>query len=150
MQSVLQEWVMNLPLKMQSTMLLSLRGPDGMSKENDGKKILRILRSCVLVTAHPGKPDSFMGDQKTHPTVGDDVFVHFIEAHDEYPHHWLMHLIHAAEIVGQFHPDTDTAMWWYAFYAGMVAAFHMQPEGLENLQERLGAVKPEEEGWVAV
>ena len=134
-QSVIQPWVTALPLRMQSTMLLSLRGPDGCSKENVAKILLRQLRSAVLVPAFPGTPDSFMGDQRGY--VEWSVAKWFIDNHDEYPHHWIMHFVHAAEIVGQFHPDATIRAFWQEVYVEMASGFHMLPENGYELRHRL-------------
>lgn len=132
---VIQEWCWVLPLRMQSTMLLSLRGPDGCSKHNTAKELLRQLRSAVLVPAFPGVPDSFMGDQRGYADWR--VAEAFIDDHDAYPHHWLMHFIHAAEIVGQFHPRDDVRAFWWRLYLSLAEAFHMRNENIDELSRRL-------------
>ncbi len=45
---------------------------------------------------------------------------HLIEASDELPHHWYMHYMHAAEIVGYNHPDQRIAQFWRGVYERMV------------------------------
>ena len=52
--SVLQPWVERLPLRMQSTLLLGLRGPDTHACPNV-KKISRWLRG---LTFRPANPDN--------------------------------------------------------------------------------------------
>ena len=135
MRSVIQEWAMELPLRMQSTMLLAMRGPDGCSKHNTAKVLLRQLRAAVLVPAFPGRPDSFMGDQSGY-CAWDDAEA-FLDDHDAFPHHWLMHFIHAAEIVGQFHPNDAIRGFWWRFYLALCETFHMRNENLDELLQRL-------------
>ena len=36
----------------------------------------------------------------------------FFEDHDEYPHHFIMHLIHCSEVVGYKHPDIKIKNVW--------------------------------------
>jgi hypothetical protein len=137
---VQQVWTWALPLRMQSLLMLAMRGPDGCSKENGAKVLLRELRSVVLVPAFPGKPDSFMGLQKGF--CDWDVVETFAEHHDEYPHHWLMHFIHAAEVVGQFHPDHHVQSFWWNVYVALCHAMHMHNENLDELLRRLGDPEP--------
>lgn len=124
-----------LPIRMQSTMILSLRGPDACAKHNTAKELLRQLRSVVLVPAFPGTMDSFMGDQKGYTDIS--IVNAFLDDHDEYPHHWLMHFVHAVEIVGQFHPDDRIREFWWQLYLFLCQAFHMHPENIEELHRRL-------------
>ncbi len=138
---VVRAWVDDLPLRMQSTLLLSMRGPDGCAKEASAKVLVRELRYVVLHPAFPKElypnkaEDVFMGTQTG--LCSWSVVEHFKEHHDEYPHHWLMHFIHAAEIVGQFHPADDVRAFWWSTYAAMCSAMHMQPEDIEQLSRRL-------------
>jgi hypothetical protein len=137
---VVKDWVWELPLRMQSTLLLALRGPDGTAKEGPAKRIVREYRYVVLVPAFPmdifpKDDDVFMGTQTGY--LDADAIRTFKNNHDEYPHHWLMHLIHAAEIVGQFHPDDNTRTFWWMFYLEMCDAMHMLNEDIQQLSERL-------------
>lgn len=139
---VQQEWTWTIPLRCQSLLMLATRGPDGCRKHDSAKVLLRQMRSVVLVPAFPGQPDSFMGDQRG--LCEWDIVELFADAHDEYPHHWLMHFIHAAEVIGQFHPDDAVRAFWWNVYTRMCHAFHMHPENLDELERRLG--DPVEEG----
>lgn len=56
---------------------------------------------------------------------------------DRYPVHFLLHIIHAAEVIGFNHPDPNEAEFWKAFYYNMVQAFHMYPETKEQNNFRL-------------
>ena len=47
---------------------------------------------------------------------------------DHYPVHWILHFVHAAEIVGYFHPDKFIRRRWNSFYLAMADAFHMRAE----------------------
>jgi len=139
--SVVKDWLRELPLRMQSTVLLSLRGPDGCSKENGAKVICRELRFVVLNPAFPKalfpnkSEDIFMGTQTGYCSW--DVAEAFWSDHDAYPHHWLMHLLHAAEIIGQFHPDGFVSTFWFSFYEAGCRTFHMNTETIEQLEDRL-------------
>lgn len=143
MLSVVRPWVSELPLRMQAVLLLAMRGPDGVKKENLAKQIVRELRFVVLNPALPKtdgtKIDEFMGTQTGHLSLEKAMI--FAQEHDEYPHHWLMHLVHAAEIVGQYHPDTEVQTFWWCLYQCMTRALHLNPEDLLQLEARLGPSK---------
>jgi hypothetical protein len=144
---VMREWTETLPIRMQSTMMLALRGPDTVSKENKAKVLIRELRFAIL---HPAFPvglerlahDDFMGFQMGYCTW--NIAEEFLADHDQYPHHWLLHLAHAAEIVGQFHPDEKVRHFWFQVYTALCSQFHMNPETLEQLNDRLRRTKTEQ------
>lgn len=144
--NVMKDWALDLPIRMQSTMMLGLRGPDTLTKNNNAKTLIRELRFAILNPAFPVEVerlfhDDFMGTQTGYASWEDAEA--FLADHDQYPHHWLMHFIHTVEIVGQFHPDETTRMYWFALYRELVNAFHMNPETLEQLEHRLGKTKAE-------
>lgn len=139
--------------------MLSLRGPDGAPKECVAKELTRAMRAVLLRGAHFKGHDEFMGDHSGLPRPAlinriykrfdgagrevdpvnsvNDVIEIFAESHDEYPHHWTMHLVHAAEIVGYLHPKYEVRQFWERFYLRMVRAFHMHPETLPQMLDRL-------------
>ena len=61
----------------------------------------------------------------------------FWSDHDEYPHHFIMHLIHCAEVVGYKHPKRLVRSTWKQFYFEACEAFHMRPETEKQLDKRL-------------
>lgn len=141
---VVKPWVFNLPIRMQSVLLLALRGPDGVSKENSAKKLVREFRFVILNPAFPKELDSRHGDDFMGHQMGYtdwSVVEEFTESHDEYPHHWLMHFMHAAEIVGQWHPDGQIQNFWFQVYYSLCKALHVNPEEINQLETRLGRTK---------
>jgi hypothetical protein len=142
MASVVKDWLAELPLRMQSTVLLAMRGPDNCAKENAAKILCRAYR---FVCMHPAFPfdvfpskighDIFMGDQTG--VTSYEVVKAFIDDHDGYPHHWILHFTHGAEIIGQYHPDNTMRLFWWTFYTEMARAMHMNIETLPELEERL-------------
>lgn len=56
---------------------------------------------------------------------------------DEMPHHFQLHLMHAAQIVGEFHPIPEIRRWWYEFYLMIVEDAHLLPEPSNLLKLRL-------------
>lgn len=65
---------------------------------------------------------------------------------DEMPHHFQLHLMHAAQIVGYKHSDPAIAKWWLDFYHMIVNDAHLFPESEELMDMRLSDT---EAGWRA-
>lgn len=63
---------------------------------------------------------------------------------DELPHHFQLHWMHAAEILGYKHPDYWIRRWWGLFYQDIVKDAHLFPETVEQMDKRLGDF---EEHW---
>lgn len=62
------------------------------------------------------------------------------------PHHFQVHFMHAAEIVGYKHPDERIRKWWRTTYDYLVNDLHLHPETEDELDKRLGDNR---EGWLA-
>lgn len=142
---VIQDWVQELTLMQQSVLLTAIRGPDGVAKEHPAKEVLRWFRRCVLLAAFERRPikspylsggGSFTGPAKR-PL--DEIANAYFDAVDELPHHFQMHLMHAAQIIGYKHPDRHhIGDWWLKFYLHYVNALHLEPETEAQLDRRLG------------
>lgn len=95
--SVLQEWVAGLGLRHQGVLMSCIRGCDNVPKEDATKLLARCLRAVVL-RSFDEKPTSFIEH------VGFDELrlrmVAVLKNHDHYPVHYLLHLMHGAEIIG--------------------------------------------------
>lgn len=159
-ESVLHDWVHELTFQMQALLMTAIRGPDENNKYNSAKAIIRYFRGAVIKPAGnwSGRNDNdFMwgeyrrlGKDKKGPE-GEYPFHYycklFWQDHDEYPHHFIMHLVHCAEVIGYKHPNTSIAVMWSRFYYDACDAFHMNPESLTEMDRRLNdfglALKPE-------
>ena len=153
---VLQDWVMELTFMKQSVLLAAIRGPDGIQKNHVAKLMLRWYRRCILISAfeqevitnpyHLGG-GSFTGPSlPTLPTVLQDrwpeymdkVVDDYIRTLDEIPHHFQLHFMHAAEIVGYDYPTAQIATWWGKTYYKICKDMHLNPETKEEMNYRLG------------
>lgn len=67
----------------------------------------------------------------------DDWVDAYLRSLDEVPHHFQMHFLHAAEIVGYKHPDPAIAGWWHGLYVRLVHDLHLRPESEKDLDDRL-------------
>lgn len=142
--SVLQDWVHNLTFMQQSVLIAATRGPDGLHKDHVAKQILRWLRRCYLISAFDRRaltdPAENGGGLFTGPVDRplDEVASDYLRSVDEIPHHFHLHLMHAAEILGYKHPDREIGAWWSRFYLRMVNDAHLCPETEERMDIRLG------------
>lgn len=162
MASVLQPWVQELTFMQQSVLIASVRGPDGIRKDHVAKLLLRWLRRCILMSAFEGKVltnpyegggGSFTGpscapidETQWHPTdcvtywhnVMNDRVKEYLSCVDELPHHFQLHFMHAAEILGYKHPDLLIRGWWCTTYLSLVNDMHLLPEPDCVMNKRLG------------
>jgi hypothetical protein len=63
----------------------------------------------------------------------------FIRSWDHYPNHYIMHFIHATEIIGYLGPNEAPVFSdrWADFYLRACHALHLNPESRTQLNERL-------------
>ena len=136
--SVLQDWVVEIPIRMQSTLILGLRGPDGPAGCTNVKKIVRWLRGVTFKPGNPANCKEFMGDLPPRifekgPTAKELEFC---------TQHYYSHLMHALEVVAYRHPQS-VGIGSYAFhlFRDMCNAFHLPIEGAEAFEERLCTIE---------
>jgi hypothetical protein len=147
MTSVLQDWVMKLPLRAQGTLLTGVRGCDMAPKtpacidEGYGcstgegsaeRQLVAFLRYCMLNPADAREidvPGAFF--QSRPPTDWKpSQFGH-------YPQHWYAHVMHCFEVVGYCHPDAGISFLANKIYARFARNMHLTPETPEEMFERL-------------
>ncbi len=159
--NVMQKWTHSLPMMQQTVLLTAVRGPDGLPKYGCVKLLLRWFRRCVLLSAMDGKaltnPCDNNGGSFTGPSLEagqsdsdwehymDGIASEYIRSLDAIPHHFQMHFLHAAEIVGYQHPDDRIRDWWNCLYLRLVNDFHLHPETKDEMNERLGDNRS---GWL--
>lgn len=160
---VTQDWVHSLTMMQQTVLMTAVRGPDGVPKYGATKMLLRWYRRCVLfcalehaVISDPRDPrggsftgpslDGSVDDPPDWEVAMDGVVGGVLKEVDGLPHHFLLHLIHAAEIVGYKHPDGKIRAWWRRVYRRFVDSFHMHAEAEAEMDHRLGDTY---HGWLA-
>lgn len=148
MPSVLQPWVMELPLRAQGTLLTGYRGCDlapkfpGSIDERYGcstgentveRQLVAYLRFLTLVPADPREVDVPGAWFQSKPPAQWKP-----SQLGHYPLHWYSHLMHCFEVVGYLRPiedeHTDRAL---GIYMRLTRALHLNPETKEQLYERL-------------
>lgn len=158
---VQQSWVCDIPFMQQSVLFAAVRAPDGLRKNHPVKVLMRWYRRCVLLSAFDRvaltDPFSPGGGSFTGPFTESHAQRHvpieyvctclqdsfdamrfvYLECVDEMPHHFQLHLMHAAQIVGVHHPEPDIRKWWKDFYFMIVNDAHLQPESDDDMNLRL-------------
>lgn len=143
--SVQPTWCLELPLQQQSVLLLAARGADGVPKVHPSKDVQRAYRGSVLVAAYLGRElrwgercDTFMSLDR----FGDEIswsndLVTFFDNVDSLPHHFYLHLMHGAEILGYEHPDARFRERWINFYLRCCNDMHVERETSREMHNRL-------------
>ena|ERR1700761_6880998 len=136
-ESALHDWIAALPFTQQALLLSIVRGPDGCGKYNSAKPMIYYMRGVIIKPAY-----NWDGTNNNDYMWGD--YTHFMDDAnnlmsdvDSYPHHFLMHLFHCAEVVGFKHPDALISQCWLRFYYDACSSLHMNPETLEQFNNRL-------------
>ena len=134
--NILKSWTEKLGLRHQGVLMSVIRGCDNAPKEDPCKSLARCLR-FVLLRSFSDKPSSFI--ENVHDDELRRRMIAVLSSHDEYPIHYIMHLLHATEIIGYHHPDHCVSARWGWFYVNLCKCFHLNPETKGQLDERLGA-----------
>lgn len=148
--SIVRTWVAELPPRMQGVLLTAIRGADTSPREAAIKTLARYYRATVIHGLNDD-PKTFLKlcdyEQPSARRNVQELMEEVLKDHDAHPHHYLMHLIHAAQIVGAFHPVEECAGVWEFFYVRFCIKFHMNPESVEDLKKRL--CEPNESAFAA-
>ena len=132
--TVLQSWLAEIPIRMQSTLILSLRGPDT-HRCPEIKKVQRWMRGA---TFRPGNPDNvkeFMAPLSSVPTlVEKGSLARELEFTTQ---HFYSHLMHGLEVIAYKHSDFSTAQTAMDLFVGMCSLFHLPEETRDNFELRL-------------
>jgi hypothetical protein len=141
MASVLQDWVTDLPLRFQGTLLTAVRGCDSEPKQwsrtgvsySPGRRLTAFIRYCFMNPADVREVDreegAFFMSSPPFPFKASE-FGHL-------PQHWYSHVMHALEIIGYYHPVESTRLHAYDLYESMVHSFHLNMETKEQQWTRL-------------
>lgn len=141
MKSVLQDWVMELPLREQGTLLTAVRGCDFEAKTwtetgiaySPGRRLTAFIRYCFMNPADEREvgivEGSFFQPKSPNPFKPSE-FGHL-------PQHWYSHVMHALEIIAYRHSDAVIAREALLLYLKMVNNLHLNPETKEQMIKRL-------------
>lgn len=140
MQSVLQDWVMELPLRHQGTLLTAVRGCDDEPKlwtsqgfaDSPGRRLTAFIRFCFMNPADVREvdiPGAFFQSQPP-ANFKPSEFGHL-------PQHWYSHAMHGLEVIAYKHPDYIIRSTAAVCYYKMVRNLHLNIETSEQMDERL-------------
>jgi hypothetical protein len=137
MKSVLQDWVMELPLREQGTLLTGVRGCDLAPKtpattRSAERSLIAFLRYCVLNPADVREVD-IVGSFFRSLAPADWKASEF----GHYPLHWYSHVMHCFEVVAYRHPGADIAADALKIYTRLVRGLHLNVETKEQMIARL-------------
>jgi len=134
--SILQDWVMELPLREQGTLLTCVRGCDLTPKlplDGTARHLVAFLRFSFMTAADVREVDAAPGCffRSTPPREWKaSELGHF-------PQHWISHVMHASEVVGWRHPDRRIGGQAWGVYETIVRSLHLHPENFEQFVARL-------------
>jgi hypothetical protein len=145
---VFQDWLFDLTMQMQSVLVMATRGPDTIAKFHPAKLIVARYRASVLKAAYlgramwPGEGDAttFMtleGFDAASPGTWNTITQAWFDMIDEIPHHYIMHLMHGAQIIGYKHPEILYKNRWQGFYIRSCQDLHLTPETEDQMDNRL-------------
>jgi hypothetical protein len=141
MQSVLQSWVMALPLREQGTLLTAVRGcdvapkvwgPNGEVVDTPERRLTAYIRWCFMNPADPREvdiPGAFFQSRPPEPFKPSAL--------GHYPLHWVSHVMHALEIVAHRHPTQEVGEQAWALYEALVHGLHLNVETCGQMGRRL-------------
>lgn len=150
MSTVVQEWVSQMPWKLQSILFSALRGPDQEFLENT-KQVSKWLRAVSQNNADPSKP--YMNSIQL-PEC-DHSKARLWKELEHCPCHFVHHFLDALAIVGYYHPDPKVAEYAAKLhYDTCEEIFHFVPEmpSVFKLRHRdkIGGVDQKKVEWQAV
>lgn len=130
----LRQWVVDLPWMQQGVLFSSIRSADGVAQEERSKLIIRELRDTLIKSAR--STGSFLGKRPDHLSL-IAAMNGFVDGFGHYNSHFVLHLVHAAEIIGYKCPIREWRELWGEFYLKMCKAMHINPETEEQMDKRL-------------
>lgn len=136
MPSVLQDWVMTLPLREQGTLLTGVRGCDDTPKlplDSTARSLVCYLRWTFMNPADPREvdiePGAFFSSKPPTKWKASEL--------GHLPQHYYSHLMHCFEVVGHRHPNPATANICREIYWKLVHSLHLIPETKYEMIQRL-------------
>lgn len=155
MPNVLQDWTQKISTRQQGVLVIALRGPDGVRKEDAAKPLVRTIRGMVMNAGRTGGPvgdevwddDPFMTMQYiNNDQIWAVTTTTFFNQWDAYNVHFLQHLMHAFAVAGVHYPDLTPRRRSWEFYERCCRKLHLPPELPQDMVHRLRDGIREEDG----
>jgi hypothetical protein len=134
--TVLQTWVERLPIRMQSTLVLGLRGPDTHNTPNL-KTIVRWMRGLAFKPGNPANWQEFMTHrpaslEEKGPAAKELEFCSF---------HCFTHILQSLKVIAFRHPFLEIREIAHNRACCMCLLLHMHMETDEEFEQRLGYIE---------
>jgi hypothetical protein len=126
--AVLQEWVCTLSWKKQTVLIGAIRAPD-LPISTRFKQVCTWLRSQILENADP--TTGFMRDALL-PGHDGEIAKEF----ERLPLHCGHHLLLAMQVLSIDHPDKETRIKAWGWFARSLSLQHVNPETLDQYEAR--------------
>ena len=105
--SLLQTWVMECSVQEIANLLSALRGSDkDNGKDKDAKNITKMIRHLVGITFN--KKSKYSSDI----VIPRHLVIKKLVSEFENNKHWVEHILYAATVIGNKHPDPYTRSYW--------------------------------------
>ena len=136
MPSIYQKWVQDLSDKAQSIIVSANRGPDGETREDVMKILVRGIRKMTQVPAvgKAGQPGGYKYFELEQLRPALEAGVPDIA---KYTFHFLQHLYEALEVVAYEHPMEKVKAEFYFAYRSIVEEMHLSPESEMQYERRV-------------
>ena len=134
--SVLKDWVQVLGLREQGVLLTAIRGCDLTPKfplDSPEKIVTAFIRCAVMNPFDEREIDRVPGCFMQTKLPEEFRLAHI----EQYPLHWVIHVLHALEIIGYRCPDSLFSDQAYSAYKSMVHSLHLNVETIEQMTARL-------------
>jgi hypothetical protein len=133
---MVRDWVSALGLREQGVLLVALRGCDSAPKfplDSPERRMTAALRYAICNPFDPREVDAARGCFML-SAVPTDVRLGHLE---HYPLHWVLHVIHACQVLGVYEPNEDKRQQWWTLYREFCRSMHVEPETRDAMQARL-------------
>lgn len=131
--SVIQDWIHQMPLRMQSVLVMATRGPDT-HRAPGIKQLTRWIRSLVFVPGNPNNVVEFMLIELPERLPEKGSIHRELEFTTQ---HYYSHLMHGLQVIGYRHPDDQIREHAFLLYQDMCSLFHLPVETLLMFEHRL-------------
>ena len=131
----LRKWVLDLSWMQQGVLFGAFRNCDGMPSNGPHKTLIRGIRAACIKSAQP--KGSFNARRPTLIDVSQAAKDFTYKTWDEFPLHFILHLLHASEVLAYCHPDKNVAQTWDIIYRIMARQMHLHVELESEFRIRL-------------
>lgn len=136
MPQLLKEWVTELPVIVQSTLICGIRGPDGVQQEGTHRLLVRAVRNAVL---YPASTENYKNADGPFFACLDVPLFLSVKGNwiNQHSYHWVSHILECCQILGYYHPTPEDKAEWGRIYSEFCQQLHLNPETKEQYEKRI-------------